>query len=313
MAPAHKASPPRNRKTKEASAAKLSKSATTPGVAKQKKQQAASANSNSKKKQTQWEKVQVADDLLLGSTEYGFMGLEEFTPEAGLILGPNLLHETEPAHEQPDTPAPEHAAPSSSGKHKNRAESSQPGAQIDSAAAAQASMLKEQGLEASASDQKVSKKKLRKCKSSKEPSASVSEASQQTISTADEPGAKRPKRAKNEKGGPLKSASKVPVSRVQGSTKKNSIDLPAGQKQVASSLQPSPEAAGLNEELHPNAWQPFELHASLEGALLAQGFSYPTPIQEACLMPAIRGRCDVIGAAQTVGIVLCCMKDAGAV
>ena len=35
---------------------------------------------------------------------------------------------------------------------------------------------------------------------------------------------------------------------------------------------------------------------------LVQGFSMPTPIQEACLMPAIQGRRDIIGAAQTVGV-----------
>jgi len=34
--------------------------------------------------------------------------------------------------------------------------------------------------------------------------------------------------------------------------------------------------------------------------LLLQGFAAPTPIQEACLMPAIQGRRDIIGAAQTV-------------
>jgi hypothetical protein len=37
---------------------------------------------------------------------------------------------------------------------------------------------------------------------------------------------------------------------------------------------------------------------------MLQGFAAPTPIQEACLMPAIRGRRDIIGAAQTVGTVL---------
>ena len=37
---------------------------------------------------------------------------------------------------------------------------------------------------------------------------------------------------------------------------------------------------------------------------MLQGFAAPTPIQEACLMPAIRGRRDIIGAAQTVKIWL---------
>jgi len=38
---------------------------------------------------------------------------------------------------------------------------------------------------------------------------------------------------------------------------------------------------------------------ALEAALAAQGFVTPTPIQEAVLLPAIRDRRDVIGAAQT--------------
>ena len=38
----------------------------------------------------------------------------------------------------------------------------------------------------------------------------------------------------------------------------------------------------------------------LDRCHLVQGFSMPTPIQEACLMPAIQGRRDIIGAAQTV-------------
>ena len=48
------------------------------------------------------------------------------------------------------------------------------------------------------------------------------------------------------------------------------------------------------------AWDVFGLHPAMVGALARQGFTAPTPIQEACLMPAISGRRDIIGAAQTV-------------
>lgn len=48
------------------------------------------------------------------------------------------------------------------------------------------------------------------------------------------------------------------------------------------------------------AWEVFNLHSSLIAGLAAKGFDEPTPIQEACLQPAIHGRRDIIGAAQTV-------------
>jgi ATP-dependent RNA helicase DDX24/MAK5 len=48
-----------------------------------------------------------------------------------------------------------------------------------------------------------------------------------------------------------------------------------------------------------SAWSQFSLHPKLEAALAAQGFANPTPIQDAVLLPAIRDRRDVIGAAQT--------------
>lgn len=48
-----------------------------------------------------------------------------------------------------------------------------------------------------------------------------------------------------------------------------------------------------------SAWERFDLHPDLVKALARQGFSAPTPIQDAVLEPAIRDRRDVIGAAQT--------------
>ena len=49
-----------------------------------------------------------------------------------------------------------------------------------------------------------------------------------------------------------------------------------------------------------SAWKPFELHPLIQGVLETLGFTTPTPIQQECLLPAIRDRRDVIGAAQTV-------------
>ena len=46
-------------------------------------------------------------------------------------------------------------------------------------------------------------------------------------------------------------------------------------------------------------WLQFDLHPALLRALQDMGFTDPTPIQNDCLNPAIKGRCDVIGAAET--------------
>lgn len=51
-----------------------------------------------------------------------------------------------------------------------------------------------------------------------------------------------------------------------------------------------------------SAWDRFELHEQLMRVLAASGFGEPTPVQQECLLPAIKGRCDVIGAAQTVRV-----------
>jgi ATP-dependent RNA helicase DDX24/MAK5 len=48
-----------------------------------------------------------------------------------------------------------------------------------------------------------------------------------------------------------------------------------------------------------SAWLEFDLHPALLRALQELGFATPTPIQRECLNPAIKGRCDVIGAAET--------------
>ena len=48
------------------------------------------------------------------------------------------------------------------------------------------------------------------------------------------------------------------------------------------------------------AWDAYDLHPGIVAALQRCGFADPTAIQRECLAPAIQGRCDVIGAAQTV-------------
>ena len=59
------------------------------------------------------------------------------------------------------------------------------------------------------------------------------------------------------------------------------------------------EADAAMPDIDMSAWERFDLHPDLVKALARQGFSAPTPIQDAVLEPAIRDRRDVIGAAQT--------------
>ena len=48
-----------------------------------------------------------------------------------------------------------------------------------------------------------------------------------------------------------------------------------------------------------SAWFEFDLHPLIMRAIQDCGFTTPTPIQRECLLPATKGRCDIIGAAQT--------------
>lgn len=48
-----------------------------------------------------------------------------------------------------------------------------------------------------------------------------------------------------------------------------------------------------------SAWSQLGLHPELLARLAARGFARPTPIQEACLPPALHGRRDIVGAAET--------------
>ena len=71
---------------------------------------------------------------------------------------------------------------------------------------------------------------------------------------------------------------------------------------------PDQPAAGALQETEPaaaaavdvRAWEGYGLGPRVLRALAGMGFEQPTPIQAECLLPAIRDRRDIIGAAQTV-------------
>ena len=48
-----------------------------------------------------------------------------------------------------------------------------------------------------------------------------------------------------------------------------------------------------------SSWSQLGLHPELLARLAERGFARPTPIQEACLPPALHGRRDIVGAAET--------------
>eukprot|EP00964_Phaeocystis_antarctica_P162072 scaffold135642_cov48-Phaeocystis_antarctica.AAC.2 len=57
--------------------------------------------------------------------------------------------------------------------------------------------------------------------------------------------------------------------------------------------------AGTEMETDMSSWSQLGLHPELLARLAERGFARPTPIQEACLPPALHGRRDIVGAAET--------------
>ena len=66
--------------------------------------------------------------------------------------------------------------------------------------------------------------------------------------------------------------------------------------EAAPSAQPEVET---EVETDMSAWSQLGLHPELLARLAGRGFTRPTPIQEACLPPALHGRRDIVGAAET--------------
>ena len=58
-------------------------------------------------------------------------------------------------------------------------------------------------------------------------------------------------------------------------------------------------SAQADVETDMSAWSQLGLHPELLARLAGRGFTRPTPIQEACLPPALHGRRDIVGAAET--------------
>ena len=78
-------------------------------------------------------------------------------------------------------------------------------------------------------------------------------------------------------------------------------------KAAPAAIKPQQAATTANVDI--SGWKHFELAPEIEAAIAQLGFHTPTPIQEETLMPAMRDRRDVIGAAQTASDARSCASQ----
>lgn len=212
-----------------------------------------------------WKPVKVGDDLMLGSTESGFMGLEILEPEETLLFGDHK-RQAEPSTEPGD----------------------EEGADLEAI------------LEANEEPTAVSTPKRKKAKVAL-PSA---KSQHETPAVAPKAVAGEDKLAMlTAKIAALEAENSVLKS--QGTTqaakpaKRNNKEVKAAKASSTAAPQPA-ESTAAAASVDISAWSNFDLHPKIAQAIAQAGFTHPTPIQEQCLLPAIRDRRDVIGAAQTV-------------
>lgn len=232
-----------------------------------------------------WKQVKVGDDLMLGSTEGGFMGLEVLEPEETLLFG----HHKRQAQQAPDAEDEEMLAEvdevASSKKSKKSAERpqskkaklSEPGTTPPEAKGAASSSLELLNAKIAALEAENSALKAKNASKPDKPAGKDKE--------------KVSKKAKKDNLG-RKDKAKVAEKAEQG--KAAITDAAPGTADVK---------ASTTQQIHMSAWSEFDLHPQIAAAISQAGFTQPTPIQEQCLLPAIRDRRDVIGAAQTVCVL----------
>ena len=224
-----------------------------------------------------WSRVDVGDDFMLGSTEGGFMGLEVLGPEEAKLFG---HHDVRPRRD-----AEEGAAADDSGDD------------IDAAALPN----KSKGSKRERTEEPSKNKRPRV---SVEAATKDSKAPQDTATLAALTAKIAALEAENSA---LKGKTAADQPKQQKKAKKDKAKTPALATKLASPAAPAAAVpSGNNEELpvtsqtDMSAWGPFDLHPKIAEAIAQMGFGQPTPVQQECLLPAIRDRRDVIGAAQTV-------------
>ena len=240
-----------------------------------------------------WKQVKVGDDLMLGSTEGGFMGLEVLEPEETLLFG----HHKRQAQQAPDAEdeemlaeVEEVASNKTSKKSAERPQSkkaklSEPTTTPPAATGTASSSLELLNAKIAALEAENSVLKAKNAKPDKPAGKDEEKVSKK---------AKKDKAARKDKAKVAKKA-----KHDKAATTDAAQDV----------------TASTTEQTDMSAWSGFDLHPQIAAAIAQAGFTQPTPIQEQCLLPAIRDQRDVIGAAQTVCLLCkpapyvhtCCM------
>ena len=227
-----------------------------------------------------WKQVKVGDDLMLGSTEGGFMGLEVLEPDETLLFG----HHKRQAQQAPDAEDEEMLAEvddvasnnkkSAEKPPSKKARLSGPSLTPTVTTGKASSSLELLNAKIAALEAENSALKAKNPSKPDKPAGKVKE--------------KVSKKLEKDKGA-RKTKGKVAEKAKQGNAA--STDAASGTADVK---------ASTIEQIDMSAWSEFDLHPHIAAAISQAGFTRPTPIQEQCLLPAIRDRRDVIGAAQTV-------------
>ena len=227
-----------------------------------------------------WKQVKVGDDLMLGSTEGGFMGLEVLEPDETLLFG----HHKRQAQQAPDAEdegmlaevdevaSNKKVKKSAERPQSKKAKLSEPGAAPSTGTASSSLDLLHAKIAALEAENSALK-------------------SQKTLEPDKPAGKHKEKASENAKKDKAARKDRVKIAAKTKQGKAATTDAAPGIADIK---------ASFTEQTDMSAWSEFDLHSQIAAAISQAGFTQPTPIQEQCLLPAIRDRRDVIGAAQTV-------------
>ena len=213
-------------------------------------------------KATSWRKVDVASDALRFSSMGGFLSLEELDGDADGSIRWDAAKVSAVPDVVPDDAADDAAddAPGSE-PAPDDAPAPEPAADVEPAA-----------------DAKPARKRKRKTKQpAEEPPA------EERLPWAPPPKGQNKKRA----------ATESDATATLGPT---AVEPAEAVHEAEGEAAPVAEA---DMETDMSSWSQLGLHPELLARLAERGFARPTPIQEACLPPALHGRRDIVGAAET--------------
>eukprot|EP00775_Hariotina_reticulata_P001872 gene1872-2209_t len=273
-----------------------------------------------------WKVLDIKDELLLGAEEGGFAGLEVLE-DVSLIDAGYLASLNQAAAQQPDAAE----GPASKGKTakalKRQQQEVQPAAastkkrKMSAAAAARSGSepvgdaddvhtLKARLAALEAENRALKKQKRNEKEGHPSQHTMPQAAADQGLACAEVAGtAPEGVRPSLQSQGLSRKQRKLKQNKQKAEQRKQLRLEKAKQAKQAKQLQKTAKAAELKandsseqqqqQHIDMTAWARFNLHPDLQAALAALGFSSPTPIQDAVLLPAIRDRRDIIGAAET--------------